>query len=200
MGPDKKKMILQAAIECFTAYGFEKTSMSDIGRLVGLNKASLYYHFKDKQELFNEMVRSRREHYRVAIQAILSSKEDITLRVVDFLCSEIGFIEELAVNFFVSIRENNGLKNGSFPVFTEIVNEILQILVKMISEEKNRGSFAETDPLELAGMVLQTSRGLLEIDCPLDKPVSQRAKAYERVRSDIRKIIPFILKGAGAKT
>lgn len=198
MSTDKKNQILNAAIECFTTYGFEKTSMSDIGRLVGLNKASLYYHFKDKQELFNSMIQTKRAKHRNTIHSVLSSKKDIISGIVAFLCGEIGFVEELAVNFLVHARENYSFKDGSMPVFNEIINEDIQILTTMITEERNKGKFQEVNPAELAGIILQTCRGLLEIDCPLDKPVSEKPAAYERVRSDIRKIIPLILKGAGA--
>ena len=43
--PDKREQILKAAAECLSQYGYEKTTLSDIGKLVGLNKASLYYYY-----------------------------------------------------------------------------------------------------------------------------------------------------------
>jgi AcrR family transcriptional regulator len=51
---DRKKEILDAAVQCFGRYGYEKTTVDDIGGLVGINKASLYYHFKNKETIFTE--------------------------------------------------------------------------------------------------------------------------------------------------
>ena len=47
-----KEKIIKAAIRLFAKLGYESTSMSGIAKSVGLEKASLYYHFKDKDELF----------------------------------------------------------------------------------------------------------------------------------------------------
>ena len=49
---DNRPKILQAAFEAFAESGYEKTSMDDIVRLSGLSKGTLYWHFKNKQELF----------------------------------------------------------------------------------------------------------------------------------------------------
>jgi AcrR family transcriptional regulator len=53
---EKKKEILKAASDCFARYGYEKTTLDDIGKMVGLNKASLYYYYKNKEAIFSEVV------------------------------------------------------------------------------------------------------------------------------------------------
>ena len=45
-------MILDAARDCFTKYGYRKTTLEDISRIVGIRKASLYYYFKSKAEIY----------------------------------------------------------------------------------------------------------------------------------------------------
>ena len=52
----KKQEILKAASECFARFGYEKTTLDDIGKMVGLNKASLYYYYKNKEDIFAEVV------------------------------------------------------------------------------------------------------------------------------------------------
>jgi AcrR family transcriptional regulator len=37
---DKKLKVLKAESDCFGGYGYERTTSDDIGKLVGLNKAS----------------------------------------------------------------------------------------------------------------------------------------------------------------
>ena len=53
---EKRKKIIQAAGDCFARFGYEKTTMDDIGKKVGLNKASLYYYYKDKESIYTEVV------------------------------------------------------------------------------------------------------------------------------------------------
>ncbi len=44
--------ILEEATRLFMAYGYTGISMREIAAAVGVSKAGLYYHFKDKEDLF----------------------------------------------------------------------------------------------------------------------------------------------------
>jgi AcrR family transcriptional regulator len=60
---DKKAEILEAAQRCFARYGYDKTTMDDIGELVGMNKVSLYYYFENKETLFKEALGNEARRY-----------------------------------------------------------------------------------------------------------------------------------------
>lgn len=47
-----KNKIINSAIKNFLDLGYEKTSLSLIANEVGIKKPSIYYHFKNKEELF----------------------------------------------------------------------------------------------------------------------------------------------------
>ena len=55
---DKKQAILEAASEVFARYGYAKATLDDVGKEVGLNKASLYYYFPNKESLFAEVLQA----------------------------------------------------------------------------------------------------------------------------------------------
>lgn len=46
-----KEKFMKMAYECFSRYGFKKTTMDDIARAAGKAKSSLYYYFKSKEEI-----------------------------------------------------------------------------------------------------------------------------------------------------
>ncbi len=69
MPPDKKREILDAAAACFTRFGYEKTTMDDVGGMVGMNKVSLYYYFENKEALFKEMILRESREYTDRMQA-----------------------------------------------------------------------------------------------------------------------------------
>jgi AcrR family transcriptional regulator len=50
--PDLRTRILAEATRLFMAYGYNGISMREIAEAVGVSKAGLYYHFKDKEDLF----------------------------------------------------------------------------------------------------------------------------------------------------
>lgn len=49
---DLRTRILEEATRLFMAYGYNGISMREIAAAVGVSKAGLYYHFKDKEDLF----------------------------------------------------------------------------------------------------------------------------------------------------
>ena len=53
-----RKNIIRLAGRLFAKSGYESTSMSEIAKSAGMEKASLYYHFKDKEQLFAAVMES----------------------------------------------------------------------------------------------------------------------------------------------
>jgi AcrR family transcriptional regulator len=49
---DLRARILAEATRLFMAYGYNGISMREIAEAVGVSKAGLYYHYKDKEDLF----------------------------------------------------------------------------------------------------------------------------------------------------
>ena len=63
MAADRKSQIVAAAGECFAKYGYDKTSLDDIAGIVGINKASFYHYFKNKEEIFTAMITEEADKY-----------------------------------------------------------------------------------------------------------------------------------------
>ncbi|MBN8191236.1 TetR/AcrR family transcriptional regulator [Bacillus sp. NTK074B] len=57
---DKRKAILESAVELFAAYGYNQTSMQQIADSVGISKGSLYTFFQSKEDLIISIY----EHYQ----------------------------------------------------------------------------------------------------------------------------------------
>lgn len=55
----RRKEILEKSTECFIKYGYNKTTLDEIGEAIGFNKAALYYYFKNKEELFIQVVNAQ---------------------------------------------------------------------------------------------------------------------------------------------
>jgi AcrR family transcriptional regulator len=53
---EKRKELLAKAVTCFTRHGYSKTTLDDVAREAGINKASLYHYFKNKEALFLQVM------------------------------------------------------------------------------------------------------------------------------------------------
>lgn len=56
-GAGKRETILAAALEEFSARGFADTRLDDVAKRAGVAKGTIYLYFRDKQDLFQELVR-----------------------------------------------------------------------------------------------------------------------------------------------
>jgi AcrR family transcriptional regulator len=79
-GSITKDRIFQTALEIFAHHGFEGARMEKIAAEVGINKASLYFHFKSKEEIFQELFRSILKKYQSRLKEILKETEKLPSR------------------------------------------------------------------------------------------------------------------------
>lgn len=79
----KKLLIKSAAQDLFFRFGFSKTSMDDIARQSRLAKPTLYYYYKSKQEIFNEVVIDEATRFMDTVEKNLPSdvKADEKIRL-----------------------------------------------------------------------------------------------------------------------
>lgn len=96
---NRREDILQAAEEEFARNGYEGAKMSNIARRVGVTHVLLYYHFKTKENLFNELLQQKIMSF---VQSVLPSDE---AQKTDF----IGGIDNLIARNFDFMEQNKML-------------------------------------------------------------------------------------------
>jgi AcrR family transcriptional regulator len=55
---ERRAAIVQAAMQEFIARGFAATRLDDIAKRAGVAKGTIYLHFKDKESMFEELIRT----------------------------------------------------------------------------------------------------------------------------------------------
>jgi AcrR family transcriptional regulator len=55
---ERRQAIMDAALDEFIARGFTATRLDDVAKRAGVAKGTIYLHFKDKESLFQELIRT----------------------------------------------------------------------------------------------------------------------------------------------
>src|SRR5258705_5491724 len=55
---ERRQAIIDAALDEFIARGFTATRLDDIAKRAGVAKGTIYLHFKDKESMFEELIRT----------------------------------------------------------------------------------------------------------------------------------------------
>ncbi|MFP4365023.1 MAG: TetR/AcrR family transcriptional regulator [Spirochaetia bacterium] len=93
-GEKTKERILSAAISLFSRKGLDGTSVRAIARTVQMNEASLYNHFKGKEDLYNKVIQVFTD------ELLISGIEPPDIETIDLSAPLFELIRADALRFF----------------------------------------------------------------------------------------------------
>lgn len=115
-----RSKIIDEAITLFSEKGYYNTSLNEIAQKVNIKKASLYYHFKNKDDLYIECLKFIENHFTDIIHNHLSQK---------------SFSYKDYYNFLYSILFKGNIRYVKFVVQLMFVPENLsKTIMKVISQ------------------------------------------------------------------
>jgi AcrR family transcriptional regulator len=88
---ERRRAILDAALTCFTQFGYAKTSLDDIARRANLSRPLLYRKYRNKEDIFSAVYDDVFEaRYPIAEQILAGrgSRRDKLFRIYEVLCVE----------------------------------------------------------------------------------------------------------------
>jgi AcrR family transcriptional regulator len=85
--------VLREAREFFLKYGYADVSMQQIADAAGMTKAALYYHFRDKDDLFGQVIIEEMVRQRRSVEALIENTPGPIDELVDRLAHH--YISEL---------------------------------------------------------------------------------------------------------
>lgn len=88
---ERRRAILDAALSCFTQFGYAKTSLDDIARRANLSRPLLYRKYRNKEDIFGAVYDGVYEARYPIVEQILAgkgSRRDKLRRMVEILCIE----------------------------------------------------------------------------------------------------------------
>ncbi|MCB0172406.1 MAG: TetR/AcrR family transcriptional regulator [Anaerolineae bacterium] len=88
---DTKQQIISVAFELFINNGYERTSLTDIAKQIGITKPAIYYHFENKETLFLAVVNSFLTELEKSSLAIIEADASIQamLRMLFGMLSDV---------------------------------------------------------------------------------------------------------------
>lgn len=98
MEKDRRAEIIEAAKKRFALNGYAPTSMDDIAKDVGINKASIYYFFKGKEQIFEaiieEVIMQIRDFHDQEIKVCRPGREALALMIdrIITICLKNGIV------------------------------------------------------------------------------------------------------------
>lgn len=139
-----KEVILQIAIGLFLKDGFQKVSVDDIAKEAGMTKATVYYHFETKAELFKEAMVMLMGRIREHIKILLESEKPLYERLLDVIIAHLrattsfdleGFMRESRTS--LSSEQIQEMKIAEEDMYDIIEQAFLEAIIKGEIPEMN---------------------------------------------------------------
>ena len=174
-GADKREAILAAALEEFSGRGFEATRLDDVARRAGVAKGTIYLYFRDKETLFQELVRSMLTPVVGGIEAL--GEADIPTRalaaqLVDLFVREVFETRRKDVIRLIIAEGRRFPKIAEFyyrEVLSRIIAAVRALLARAVARGEAPAALVDFPQIIAApGLVAIIWSGLFERFEPLD--------------------------------
>ncbi|MGC2780440.1 MAG: TetR/AcrR family transcriptional regulator [Bradyrhizobium sp.] len=172
---ERRAAIVQAAMDEFIARGFAATRLDDIAKRAGVAKGTIYLHFKDKESMFEELIRTAIVPFvsRLAAPPPSGSVRDMIEALARM------FLQEIAGTRRADLVRLIIAEGPRFPAivdfyYREVVSRVLAAMRALIQIAIARGEICEPKlvqfpQLMIAPMVVAVLwKSLFERHAPLD--------------------------------
>lgn len=168
-----KETIKSVAIDLFFQKGYFATSISDIARGSGIQKASIYYHYASKEELLFSIQKTTMEDLTACLKTGIAKGRDTEAKMRMAVHTHVRFHLERQKENFIANSELRGLTQEHLQVIVQKRDEYEQIFQNIIQNGIREGVFSAGDvkilsyailTLCTAGAAWYKSKGRLSVD------------------------------------
>ncbi len=178
----RREAILAAALEEFSARGFEATRLDDVAKRAGVAKGTIYLYFRDKESLFQELIRAMLTPLVGTIEAMGAADLPVAAlaeRIVDLFVREI-FETRRADVIRLMISEGRRFPKLAEFYYREVLSRIIAAMRAILRRAAARGEVPQAlvdfpQLIAAPGLVAIVWGGLFERYEPLDVRKMMRA-------------------------
>ena len=179
----RRDAILDAALDEFSARGFAATRLDDVAKRADVAKGTIYLHFKDKESLFQELIRSKMAPVVGTLEATFAA--DLPLRLVVDKAIDV-FVREVYGSHRKDLIRLIISEGPRFPVlaefyYREVLSRILKSVRGLLRRALERGELADNTLIRFPqllgapGIIAIIWSGLFDRFEPLDVRAMMRA-------------------------
>lgn len=142
-----RERILESAKCLFIEHGYHGLAMREIAEALGVTKPALYYHFKDKEELFLAILRKNLNDIEAGIDAILAKEVSCQEEIYLFIQHVLNQSANDRAVIVLEIQESRQLSETARSNFYGIYQQKFIQKVQAIFERGiEKGEFRAIDP------------------------------------------------------
>jgi AcrR family transcriptional regulator len=144
-GRPMRENILAAAVQLFAEYGYHAAPLRDIARIAGIQAASIYHHYPNKQSLLVEIMETHMQLLVNSIEQIAHTNDDPLQQLHSAIASHIRLHTSYKDEFFIIDTEIRALEGENRSYIISMRKKYETLLQTIISNGMQHGIFRQSD-------------------------------------------------------
>ncbi len=180
--------IIEAARELFAKYGYKKTTMEDIAHALRKGKSSLYYYFKNKEEIFQAVIELEKDILFTELNKVVDSDLSPKEKFKEYVITRMKTIHML--ENYMKVLKDDAL--GVYDFFDKLrgkgEDEEAALLTRMLEEGLKDDSFQVKNVNMAAVAIAIALKGL-------EGPLFQAMDNFDDFKVQIDNILTILFFG-----
>ena len=144
-GRPMRESILAAAVQLFAEYGYHAAPLRDIARIAGIQAASIYHHYPNKQSLLVEIMETHMQRLIGALEHILQTYDEPLQRLDEAIANHIRLHTSFKNEFFIIDTEIRALEGENRPYIISLRKKYEALMQDLIRNGMEQGIFRQSD-------------------------------------------------------
>ncbi len=183
--------ILEAAQNLFAKFGYKKTTMEDIALELHKGKSSLYYYFKNKEEIFQAVIDKEQGALISNLKVVVESEKKPQAKLNDYVLTRMKTISEQN-NYFKALTDE---RFGGIEFVKKVKESSEKVEVQMIESILQEGLSDESFQMKNVHMgAMGIVLALKGIELPMFKATNKYEDMVEQVQNTLNILFFGLIK------
>ena len=183
-----RNSILKSGRELFAKFGYRKTTMEDIAMALRKGKSSLYYYFKNKEEIFQAVIELEATILEHRLREVVSSDYSPRQKFNDYILVRMETLRELN-NYQKAMRDETYSDYHFLDEVREKSEKAEQEMIRSVLEEGVSAGEFDIKNLKLAAVGISTALRGLEL------PLFRGVDNFDDFRLQLDNILSILFFG-----
>lgn len=186
----KRQGIQQAVVQLMCREGLQSVTMERVAQEAGIAKGTVYLHYRDKQQLLDEVKESSLAPLIAKLDEILSSDAGPEQKLRRYAARYLAYFDERRDLFRILLYEREVTRVQSSRYHSDRYRHLVDGIARAVRDGIRKGTFRDVDARGIAAMFVDASMAIMNQRLLTEKPLP--------VEEDAKLISDLFLRGLKA--
>lgn len=191
----KKDIILDVTKKLIVQYGYAKTTLDDIAGALGIKKSSLYYYYKNKEDIIYEVMKREKSLYLKCIKEALEIEGSTLDKMINYECAKENYLKKSFTPFDLTVNQVYEIKRDIKELLKDIECEEKKIIAKVLKDGIENNELKKLNKNQVAEIIINISEAIRIKEFYNSETQRMKESDFDKVLKQTEEIINLIFNG-----